>query len=315
MSLPDSSLTIVRECLAEKSNAIEVLMRKVGLEVDEAIEAILSCKGRIVISGMGKSGIIGKKIAATLASTGTPSFFIHPGEAFHGDLGMIRGKDVILLISNSGETEEVIKLIPSLKSFGNTIICIVNNSASTLAKNSDVTLDIFVEKEVCPNNLAPTTSTTLTLALADSIAVALMRKRNFKPENFAIFHPGGSLGRKLLTKVKDEMVSDGLPFITSETSFDDVVLIMTKSKLGMAIVQDGSELKGVISDGDLRRLFLSATPSCEVTAQAILNETPVFIDPDAMLAEAEVLMKEMHIQWLLVGSKETGVEGVLQIYS
>lgn len=310
-----SYLGVVKECLLEKSAAIESLTKKLGLEVDLAIDMILSCKGRVVVSGMGKSGIIGKKIAATLASTGTSSFFVHPGEAFHGDLGMIREEDVVFLISNSGETEEVIKLIPSLKRFGNKIISIVNNSDSTLANNSDVNLDIYVAKEICPNNLAPTTSTTITLALADSIAVALMKAKNFKAEQFAVYHPGGSLGRRLLTKVKDEMVASNLPFVSLNTTFNDVVMAMTKSKLGMAIVREGNEIKGVISDGDLRRFFVSGRLPGEVTAQSIMNDNPVFISPDAMLAEAEALMKEKQIQWLLVSSKEQGVAGVLQIYS
>jgi arabinose-5-phosphate isomerase len=308
-----NALSIVQECLLEKANALRVLTSKLGLEVEAAIDLIIECKGRVIISGMGKSGIIGKKIAATLSSTGTSSFFVHPGEAYHGDLGMIRGEDVLLLISNSGETDEVIKLIPSLKSFGNSIICIVNNPDSTLAKNSDVVLDIFVEKEVCPNNLAPTTSTTLTLALADSLAVALMRKRNFQPEQFAIYHPGGSLGKRLLTKVKDEMVSKNLPFVSPDALFDDVILKMTQSKLGMAIVMDGDTLKGVVSDGDLRRCLIEKKGVDGVTAKDLMTTSPIIVNEEQMLSDAEVVMRENHVQWVLVEAV-TNIVGVLEIY-
>jgi arabinose-5-phosphate isomerase len=306
-------LSVVKECLLEKASALQVLTRKLGEEVEAALALILECNGRVIISGMGKSGIIGKKIAATLSSTGTSSFFVHPGEAYHGDLGMIRGEDVLLLISNSGETDEVIKLIPSLKSFGNSIICIVNNPNSTLAKNSDVILDIFVEKEVCPNNLAPTTSTTLTLALADSLAVALMKKRNFQPEQFAIYHPGGSLGKRLLTKVKDEMVSENLPFVSQNTSFNDVILEMTQSKLGMAIVMDGDNLKGVVSDGDLRRCLIEKKGMDCITAKDLMTTSPIIVNEEQMLSEAEVVMRDNHIQWVLVKNNKS-ITGVLQIY-
>ena len=180
-----NAIQTVKESLLQNSDALIHLAENINSNVNDAVGLMLNCKGRIIISGMGKSGIIGKKMAATLASTGTPSFFVHPAEAFHGDLGMIRSKDVIFLISNSGETDEVIKLIPSLKHFGNKIISMVNNSESTMAKHSNVTLDIHVKKEACPNNLAPTTSTTTTLAFTDALAVVLMKKRNFQPEEFA----------------------------------------------------------------------------------------------------------------------------------
>jgi arabinose-5-phosphate isomerase len=306
-------LSVVKECLLEKASALQVLTNKLGSEVKSALDLILKCKGRVIISGMGKSGIIGKKIAATLSSTGTSSFFVHPGEAYHGDLGMIRGEDVLLLISNSGETDEVIKLIPSLKSFGNSIICIVNNPNSTLAKNSDVVLDIFVKKEVCPNNLAPTTSTTLTLALADSLAVALMKKRNFQPEQFAIYHPGGSLGKRLLTKVKDEMVSKNLPFVSPDAPFDDVILKMTQSKLGMAIVMEGDTLKGVVSDGDLRRCLIEKKGIEGVVAKDLMTTSPIIVNEEQMLSDAEVVMRENCVQWVLV-ENVARIVGVLEIY-
>ncbi len=310
----DDSISIVKGCLIEKARALEWLVENIDEAVNHAIDTMYHCEGHVIISGMGKSGIIGKKIAATLASTGTPSFFVHPAEAYHGDLGMIRPKDVVLLISNSGETDEVIKLLPSLKRFGNKIISIVNNPESTLGTNSDIMLDIHVEKEICPNNLAPTTSTTITLALADSLAVALMKKRNFQPEEFAVYHPGGSLGRRLLTKVKDEMLTKNLPFVSSDCSLKEVLFTMTESKLGVAIVMDGEVLKGIISDGDLRRALLNSMDIESIEAKDIMTYNPVVIDENVMLSEAEKVMKNNHIKYVLVNDKSSDMKGILEYY-
>lgn len=221
--------------------------------IDDAVEMILNCQGRVIISGVGKSGLIGQKIVATFASTGTPSFYLHPTEAFHGDLGMLRPIDLLILISYSGETDEVNKLIPSLKAFGNKIIAITGSEDSTLAKHADVFLNINVTREICPNNLAPTSSTLVTLALGDALAVALMKARDFKAEDFAKFHPGGSLGRKLLCKVEDVMTSSNLPFVNKDASLSDCLLAMTASKTGVALVGAACALEGVITDGDIRR--------------------------------------------------------------
>lgn len=304
----------VKATLLQKSDALLHLIDRIDQSVIDAVELMLNCEGRVIISGMGKSGIIGKKMAATLASTGTPSYFVHPAEAFHGDLGMIRAKDVIFLISNSGETDEVIKLIPSLKYFGNKIIAMVNNPDSTMAKHADVVLDIHVEKEACPNNLAPTTSTTITLALADSLAIALMKKRNFQPEHFAIYHPGGSLGRRLLTKISDVMVKENLPLVTPKTSMNDVIMIMTESHLGLAIVIENSELLGVITDGDLRRALASGVDIKEAVASDMYSTSVKTIEESAQLQAGEELMREAHIKHLVVLNDESNVIGVLEFF-
>src|ERR1700761_9435756 len=225
-------------------------------EFNRVVEAILNNNGKLIVIGIGKSGIIGKKIAATLASTGTPSFFLHPGEAFHGDLGMVEPDDLVILISYSGETDEVLKIIPFLKWNKNSIISITGNPNSTIAKNSDHHLNVCVTREACPLELAPTSSTTVTLVMGDALAVALMEAREFQHEDFARFHPGGSLGRKLLVKVKDLMRKDNLPFIGEGASFTEVLLRMSEGRLGMVIVGDAGYVKGIITDGDLRRALM-----------------------------------------------------------
>lgn len=278
---------------------------------DHATQAILDTAGRVVICGMGKSGLIGKKIMATFASTGTPCFFMHPGEAFHGDLGMVSPKDVFLALSNSGETEEVIKLLPFLKDNGNVIISMTGRPESTLAKNSHHHLNIAVPKEACPHQLAPTASTTATLAMGDALAVALMEARNFQPQDFARFHPGGSLGRKLLTRVKHEMVSNNLPKVSGNAPMHEVIHTMTEGRLGLCIVDEG---KGIVTDGDLRRQMEVDFAGLQTkTAADIMTHAPKIISPEARLSEAEELMNEKKITSLLVG-EEGQVTGVIQIY-
>jgi arabinose-5-phosphate isomerase len=306
--------SIVNATLLQKSNALLHLIDHIDEQVTHAVELMFNCKGRVIISGMGKSGIVGKKMAATLASTGTPSYFVHPAEAFHGDLGMIRSKDVILLISNSGETEEVLKLMPSLKQFGNKIISLVNNPNSTMAKHADITLDIHVEKEACPNNLAPTTSTTVTLALTDALAIALMEKRNFQAEQFAVFHPGGSLGKRLLTKVSDVMVKDNLPLVNPQTNMHDVILTMTESTLGLAIVVENNALLGVITDGDLRRALASGVDLKKAMANDMFTAPVKTIQATEQLQIGEELMREAQVKHLVVVDDCQQVVGVLEFF-
>ena len=309
-----SSNDIAKRSLNEAAEALSTLSKQLDHSFSDAVSLIMASKGRLIVSGMGKSGHIGKKIAATFASTGTPSFFIHPAEAFHGDLGMIKPSDVILLISNSGETEEVIKLIPSLRRFGNKIISIANAPASTLAKNSDIYLNIHVEKESCPNNLAPTTSTTVTLALGDALAVSLMQERNFQPEHFAEFHPGGSLGKRLLTRVKDEMLSEDLPFVAPSTPMNQVIITMTQSLPGIALVIDQQQtLLGVITDGDLRRTLVRGYDLNSTLAKDIMTHTPITIDENEMLIAAETLMKEHSITKLVVVNHQGKSRGILEL--
>lgn len=279
-----------------------------------ALSLMIQCKGHVIICGMGKSGHVGRKISATLASTGTPSFFVHPAEAFHGDLGMITPDDVVVLISNSGETDEVLKLIPSLKNFGNRIIAITGGMKSTLAKNADAVLEIKMQGESCPNNLAPTTSTTLTMAIGDALASALMNKRDFMPNDFARFHPGGSLGRRLLTRLKDVM-STNLTKVSPETSLKEVIVAMTKDQHGIALVMQENKLTGVITDGDLRRAMMRDDFDFNhFQAMDIMTRRSITASRQAMLSEAEELMREHQVKQLVVIDDYSQPVGIINFY-
>ncbi|EAJ5678217.1 KpsF/GutQ family sugar-phosphate isomerase [Campylobacter lari] len=309
------AIKIAKEVFKIESKTILDLCDNLDEDFNKAIELILSIKGRCVISGMGKSGHIGAKIAATLASTGTPSFFMHPGEALHGDLGMLTSEDVLLAISNSGETEEVLKLIPVIKKRKIPLIVMVGNQNSTLAKQADIFINIAVKKEACPLQLAPTSSTTATLAMGDAIAVALMRARNFRPDDFALFHPGGSLGRKLLTRVGDLMVSNNLPMVNPESEFNELVDVMTSGKLGLCIVLENEKLVGIITDGDLRRaLRANGKPRFDFKAKEIMSESPKTIEASAMASEAEELMLKHKIKEIVVTQDEK-IVGIIQLYA
>ena len=233
--------------------AIDRLENLFGRDFEKAVDLIKNSKGHIVICGMGKSGLVGRKISATLASTGTPSYFLHPGEAIHGDLGIVQSQSIVLLISYSGETDEILALLPALKRLQVKIIAMTGEIESNLAKNADIVLNISVDKEACPLNLAPTTSTLTTLIVGDALAVSLMNVKNFKQEDFALTHPGGSLGRRLLLNVKDEMVTENLPFVDKTGTMKEVGLKMTESRLGLALIGSRDNLYGIITDGDLRR--------------------------------------------------------------
>ncbi|EAK0433051.1 KpsF/GutQ family sugar-phosphate isomerase [Campylobacter lari] len=309
------AIKIAKEVFEIESKTILDLCDNLDEGFNKAIELILSIKGRCVVSGMGKSGHIGAKIAATLASTGTPSFFMHPGEALHGDLGMLTSEDVLLAISNSGETEEVLKLIPVIKKRKIPLIVMAGNQNSTLAKQADIFINIAVKKEACPLQLAPTSSTTATLAMGDAIAVALMRARNFRPDDFALFHPGGSLGRKLLTRVGDLMVSNNLPIVSPESEFNELVDVMTSGKLGLCIVLENEKLVGIITDGDLRRaLRANDKPRFDFKAKEIMSESPKTIEVSAMASEAEELMLKHKIKEIVVTQDEK-IVGIIQLYA
>lgn len=303
---------IAKEVLDLEAKAILDLKESIDIGFNALIMHILSLKGRLVISGMGKSGHIGAKIAATLASTGTPSFFMHPAEALHGDLGMLRSDDALLAISNSGESEEILRLIPSIKARKISLIGLSGKKDSTLAKMSDYFINVYIKKEACPLQLAPTSSTTATLAIGDAIAVALMRARDFKPEDFALFHPGGSLGRKLLTRVKDIMVKDNLPIVTPNSSFKELIAEMTSKKLGMCLVCADEKLVGIITDGDLRRALNA--DKLNANAEEIMTKNPKTIPQDMMATEAEALMVEHKIKELVV-TEESKCVGIVQLYT
>lgn len=282
----------------------------------KVIHAILNGKGKLIVTGIGKSGLIGKKIAATLASTGTSSFFLHPGEAFHGDLGMIGADDIVVMISYSGETDEVLKLIPYLKWNKNILIGITGYPDSTVAKNCDYNLNIAITHEACPLKLAPTSSTTAALVMGDALAVALMEARDFKPADFARFHPGGSLGRKLLVKVKDLMRTDNLPFINAQASFTELVLKMSEGRIGMVIIGKPEKVEGILTDGDLRRALVANPDTSKLHIAEMMTHNPVIIDEEEYINQAEHLMLDKKITTILVGSAvEHSIKGVYQIYN
>lgn len=294
-------------------DSINKMASRLNASFDTAIDIILNAKGRLVIVGMGKSGIVGQKIAATLASTGQPAFFVHPGEAYHGDLGMIHHDDVALLISNSGETEEIIRLIPFLQFQKNKIIALTGQANSALARYANIVLDVGVEREACNNNLAPTSSTTCTMVMGDALAVVLSIARQFQPEDFARFHPGGSLGRKLLTRVGDVMHRQRLPLCVPEDSFRKVVQTITQGRLGLAIVVSDNLLVGVITDGDIRRALDSNESFVNLTASEFMSTCPINVTPDMRLSEAEEIMIKNKINSLIV-VHDGEPQGVLQIY-
>ncbi|GGH14877.1 KpsF/GutQ family sugar-phosphate isomerase [Mucilaginibacter phyllosphaerae] len=306
--------------IAQKVFDIEIAsLQYVALMIDDefslAVDAILRSAGKLVVCGMGKSGHIAKKISATFTSTGTPSFFMHPAEAFHGDLGMISASDVVLLVSYSGETEEVLKIVPYLQYNKNTFIAITGNPLSTLAKNATYHLSVCVKQEACPLELAPTSSTTATLVMGDALAVALMTARDFSPADFARFHPGGRLGRKLLVRVKDLMRTDKLPFIDTDATFTQLVLQMSEGKLGMVIVGTSGKVHGIITDGDLRRGLVKYDDIYHLPITSLMNPNPMSINEHELVYDAEELMMKHKITTLLVHNDAKVLTGVYQIFN
>ncbi|HDS6783376.1 TPA: KpsF/GutQ family sugar-phosphate isomerase [Escherichia coli] len=308
-------ITSVRQTLAEQSAALQNLSKQLDSgQYQRVLNLIMNCKGHVILSGMGKSGHVGRKMSATLASTGTPSFFIHPAEAFHGDLGMITPYDLLILISASGETDEILKLVPSLKNFGNRIIAITNNGNSTLAKNADAVLELHMANETCPNNLAPTTSTTLTMAIGDALAIAMIHQRIFMPNDFARYHPGGSLGRRLLTRVADVMQHD-VPAVQLDASFKTVIQRITSGCQGMVMVEDAEGgLAGIITDGDLRRFMEKEDSLTSATAAQMMTREPLTLPEDTMIIEAEEKMQKHRVSTLLVTNKANKVTGLVRIF-
>lgn len=305
-------LQTAKETLDLYTQEIDRLKQRLSDEFNQAVELMLHCEGRVVVAGIGKSGLVGKKMVATFASTGTPSFFLHPTEAFHGDLGMLKPIDVVILISNSGETDDVNKLIPSLKSFGNKIIAITGNPHSTLGKYADVVLNIHVEREACPNNLAPTTSTLVTMALGDALAIALINARDFRAEDFARFHPGGSLGRKLLCRVRDVM-NPNVPVAEPSATFSECLSVMNEGRMGVAVIMQAGELCGIITDGDIRRTLAKfGAESLNKTAEQIMSRSPKTIADSTFLGKAEEMMKALHIHSLVALDEHGEVSGLME---
>ncbi|WP_199482587.1 KpsF/GutQ family sugar-phosphate isomerase [Vibrio owensii] len=307
-------LKIAKSVVQIEVEGLTYMLERIDNNFIDAVNFILSTKGRVIICGMGKSGIIGKKIAASFASTGTPSFFMHPGEAFHGDLGMVKPEDVFIAISNSGETGEVLKLLPFLRDNGNYVIAITGNDSSTLATYSHCHLDISVPQEACPHQLAPTSSTTATLVMGDALAVALMEVRGFQPENFARFHPGGSLGKRLLSKVKDEMVPlKDIPFVAPSTSFKDLISAVSGGQLGITLVNSDSQLPALITDGDIRRAMDTHSENVfRMWASEIATSDPKYISEDVNLEIAFERMEKIGISSLLVLDCNDDLVGLLK---
>ncbi len=308
---------IAQETLQIEAHTLLESAKNINDVFDKAVACILACKGKLIVTGVGKSGLIGAKMAATFASTGTPSFFLHPTEALHGDLGMIGKDDVVLAISYSGESEELSSILPHIKRFDIPLIGMTKNHESTLGRYSDIVIDVVVEKEACPLNIAPTSSTTLTLALGDALAVCLMRAKNFQKSDFASFHPGGALGKQLFVKVKDLMRTKDLPVITADTNLKDAIVKISEGRIGTVLITDESgKLKALISDGDIRRALMSEDFSLQDNVLKYATLNPKTIDDENMLAsEALVIIEDMKIQLLVVTNRDKRVVGVLHIHT
>jgi len=309
-------IKIAQETFQIEADALKAAASRLDQAFLDAIDMILNTKGKLIITGVGKSGLVGAKMAATFASTGTSSFFLHPTEALHGDLGMISKEDTLLAISSSGESEELTKILPHIKRFAIPLIGLTSNPDSSLGNYADVFLDISVEKEACPLGIAPTTSTTLTMALGDALAVALMQERGFKKEDFASFHPGGSLGKKLFIRIKDLMRTEHLPIIKTDTLLKDAIVTMSQGKLGnVLIVNEENVFVALLSDGDLRRALMQEGFSLNHYAIDYANTEPTsYNNVDLLAYEALEIIETQKIQLLPITNQENHIIGVLHIH-
>ena len=307
---------IVKDLLLIEAKELEKAANNVAFDIDKAIDLIMTSKGKLIITGAGKSGLVGAKIAATLASTGTSSFFLHPTEAMHGDLGMIGENDIVLGISYSGESDELVQILPHLKRFNIPLIAMARNPESTLAKYADVFINIKVDKEGCPLDAAPMSSTTLTMAMGDALAVCLMRKRDFKKEDFASFHPGGSLGKQLFVKVDDLLRKENLPVVSRETKLKDAILVMSEGRLGSVIITDKDDkVIALLSDGDLRRALMNDNFSMDCKVEDIATMNPKRLKNKELLAsDALQVIEDYKIQLLIVTDENDKLIGVLHIH-
>ena len=308
-------LDVAKDALQTEADALLRIKRDLGDEFVRTVETILACNGKVIMTGMGKSGLVANKIAATLASTGTPSFYMHPGEAFHGDLGMISKGDIVIALSYSGETDEVLKIVPFIHDNGNFLISMTGNCNSSLAKNSDIHLDVKVEREACILHLAPTTSTTAQLALGDALACSLMKVRNFTSMDYARLHPGGSLGRRLLMTVGNVMHRNDLPIVDENCSATEMIQRISQGGLGLIVICREGEILGIVTDGDVRRAMESKQAEFfNIRPMDIASTTPKMIHPEEKLIEAEKMMTQHKINSLLVVDNDKHLVGVIQIY-
>ncbi len=310
------SLETARRVLRIEAEAIRGVLERLDARFEQAVELLFKCKGRVVVAGMGKSGLIGRKIAATFASTGTPSLFLHPAEALHGDLGMLVRDDVLLAISYGGETEEIVALLETVKRLNVRMVTLTGNLRSTLAAASDAVLDISVQEEACSLNLAPTASTTVTLAIGDALAIALLDRRGFGPGDFAALHPGGRLGKRLMRVENLMHTGEDIPRVTVATRMPDVIYEMSRKGLGMTtVVEDSDRLVGIVTDGDLRRLMQQRKDNTfELTASECMTRNPVTIGPNELASMALNLMERRKITSLVVVDSEKRVQGVVHVH-
>lgn len=305
-----------KEVIRIEANAVKNLESRIDENFYKAVEAILNTKGRVIISGVGKSGIIARKIVATMNSTGTPALFMHPSDAIHGDLGMVRGDDVVILISKSGSTPEIVRIFPVLRRIGTKIIALVGDMKSYLAKEADITLDVSVEEEACPYDLAPTSSTTATLVMGDAIAIALLKAKNFTKEQFALYHPGGTLGRRLTLKVEEIMTKgENVPIVKEYVPLHTAILEMTSKRLGATcVVNDEGKLIGIITDGDLRRAMEKYPNLSELKAKDVMGKNPKAIKPDVLASYAIQLMETYKITQLICIDNENRPIGMVHLH-
>ncbi len=305
-----------KEVIRKEAQAIAGLEKKIDKEFEKAVDIILKCKGRVIVTGMGKSGIVARKIAATLTSTGTSAIFLHPAEGIHGDLGLVRRDDVVLAITKSGETDEVFQLFPLFKRLGVPIITFTGNIESQLAEKSDVVIDVSVEEEACGNDLVPTSSTTAALVMGDALAITLLEERNFSPEDFALLHPGGNLGRRLLLKVGDVMhTGDQVPIISEDNNIKEAILEMTSKRFGAtSVVNKKGELIGVFTDGDLRRLIEKTPNFFDLKAKEAMTTNPKVISENALAARALNLMEFFNITCLMIVNGERKPIGIVHLH-
>jgi len=313
---PERALELGRQTLSIEAAAVDALKCRINEDFVCAVELILNSPGRLIVSGMGKSGHIARKIAATMASTGTPAYFVHPAEASHGDLRMITRHDILLALSNSGESEELLRIVPAVKRQGAKIISMTGVPSSTLAREADVHLDAGVAQEACPHNLAPTASTTAALALGDALAVALLDARGFSPDDFARSHPGGSLGRRLLTHVRDVMrAGDKVPAVAPTTAITDAIVAMSRGGLGLVAITDpANQVLGIFTDGDLRRAFERRIDLQQGDIASVMHPSPRAIGPDRLAVEAVEVMERLRINALLVVDTDNHLIGALNMH-
>jgi len=304
------------QAIKDEAQAVRELADMIDDQFDKAINLMFNCKGKVIVTGVGKSGHIGAKIAATLSSTGTPSFFVNPLDVFHGDLGVMTPEDVVLAISNSGQTDELLRFIPMVLHMGLPIIGMTGNPESLLAKYSTCFLNVSVKKEACPLNLAPTSSTMAQLAMGDALAVALIEKRHFQPQDFAHFHPGGELGKRLLTTAKDVMRRDDLPILPTDMHLGEAIILVSKGKLGLGVAKTGEHIDGIITDGDIRRAMERwQAQFFDRTVSDIMTREPKTVGPETKITEIQQIMHQYKIHSVLVVDKERHLLGIVDSYS